>query len=251
MSVLALDTATGHLAVALGDASGVAAELRLAADRRHAELLAPAVARLCELTGTRLSTLAAVAVGRGPGLYSGLRVGITTARMLAQALGVPVVAVGSPDLVAFPLRHTHRRVVVALPARRREVFYARYRPVPGGLARDGDYGVATPDELAAELLAGREEVLLAGAGILAHREVFDGLDHAEIAGPDLHLPSAAALVELALARLEREEFCSPAEVTPWYLRPSDAELNAAVGSLPGAPAGPAEPAGPPGGRDGG
>jgi tRNA threonylcarbamoyladenosine biosynthesis protein TsaB len=171
--------------------------------------------------------------------------------MLAQALGVPVVAVGSPDLVAFPLRHTHRRVVVALPARRREVFYARYRPVPGGLARDGDYGVATPDELAAELLAGREEVLLAGAGILAHREVFDGLDHAEIAGPDLHLPSAAALVELALARLEREEFCSPAEVTPWYLRPSDAELNAAVGSLPGAPAGPAEPAGPPGGRDGG
>jgi len=232
VTVLALDTATRYLAVALGDADGVAGEVRLDAHQRHAELLAPAIATLCEHTGVRIDALAAVAVGRGPGLYSGLRVGITTARMLAQVLGSPVVGIGSPDLVAFPLRHTHRQIVVALPARRRELFCGWYRPVPGGVARDGEYRIVGPDELAAELVATREEILVAGPGAAAHREVLDGLDHVELAGPDQHLPSAAALVELALGRLEREEFCTAAELEPLYLRPSDAEL---------APGGPVAP----------
>src|SRR5436305_14491 len=79
--------------------------------------------------------LAAIAVGTGPGLFTGLRVGVTTAKVMAQALRIPVVGIPSLDLVAYPLRHTDRTIVAVLDARRHEVFAARYRPVPGGVQR--------------------------------------------------------------------------------------------------------------------
>src|SRR5262249_57569166 len=94
-----------------------------------------------------------IAVGLGPGLFTGLRVGVTTARTMAQALRVPVVGVASLDLVAYPLRHTNRLVAAVLDARRGEVFHARYRPVPGGVQRGGDYEVRAPADLVADLVA--------------------------------------------------------------------------------------------------
>ena len=72
---------------------------------------------------------------------------------MAQTLRVPVVAVPSPDLVAYPLRHAGRLIAVVLDARRREVFHARYRPVPGGVQRVSDYAVGPAADLVAELIA--------------------------------------------------------------------------------------------------
>ena len=224
MLLLALDTATPQVAVAIGDDGRVRGEVRLAGRRRHAEQLAPAIAYLCEQTRVRLAQLAAVAVGVGPGLFTGLRVGVTTAKVMAQTLRVPVVAVPSPDLVAYPLRHTGRLVAVVLDARRHEVFHVQYRPVPGGMQRVSDYAVGPAADLVADLAAGGEEVLLAGDGVEANRHEFAVLDRAEDAGPEFEAPSAAALVALATGRVEREEFTSSWEVQPLYLRASDADL---------------------------
>ena len=224
MLVLAIDTATPRVAVAIGDNGRVRGEITLAGERRHAEQLAPAIAYLCEQTGVRLEQLAALAVGVGPGLFTGLRVGVTTAKVMAQALRVPVVAVPSLDLVAYPLRHARRLVAVVVDARRREVFYARYRPVPGGVQRVSDYAVGPAADIVAELAAGAEEVLLAGNGVDPYQRDFATLERAERAGPEFEAPSAAALVELATGRIEREEFAAPWDVAPLYLRASDATL---------------------------
>jgi tRNA threonylcarbamoyladenosine biosynthesis protein TsaB len=154
-----------------------------------------------------------------------MRVGVTTAKVMAQALRIPVVPIVSLDLVAYPLRHTHRAIVAVLDARRREVFRATYRPVPGGVQRVSDYAVGAPADLVAELAASGDEVLLAGDGVAAHAEELGALDHAELAGPEFAAPSTAALVALAAAHYEREEFSTPWEVEPLYLRESDAELS--------------------------
>ncbi len=225
MLVLAFDTATAVVSVAVGDDGAVLGEIRLSAGRRHAETLVPAISYLCDGVGVDLAHVAAIAVGLGPGLFTGLRVGVTTAKMMAQALRVPVVGVPSLDLVAWPLRHTSRTVVAVLDARRREVFHARYRPLPGGLERLGDYSVGTPAALVGELQVEGNEVLLAGDGVDAYRECFDGLEHAERAGAEFVAPSAAALVDLATRRIEREEFDTPWDVRPLYLRASDAEIE--------------------------
>jgi tRNA threonylcarbamoyladenosine biosynthesis protein TsaB len=112
-----------------------------------------------------------------------------------------------------------------LDARRREVFWASYRPVPGGVQRVSEYQVQPPAEVVAELAAGGEELLLAGDGVARYREEFAALERAETAGSAFDAPSAAALVELASAKVAREEFVAPNEVRPLYLRQSDAEIN--------------------------
>jgi tRNA threonylcarbamoyladenosine biosynthesis protein TsaB len=225
MLLLALDTATPRVSVAIGSAGSVLGEVKLVGGRRHAEQLAPAIRYLCDELDVDLHHLTAIAVGLGPGLFTGLRVGVTTAKVMAQALRVPVVGIPSLDLVAYPVRHTSRIVAAVLDARRREVFHAQYRPVPGGVQRVSDYEVGPPGDLVAELDAGTEEVLLVGDGALAYPTEFSRLERVEHAGPAFTAPSAAALIELATARVEREEFEAPWDVHPLYLRRSDAEIE--------------------------
>jgi tRNA threonylcarbamoyladenosine biosynthesis protein TsaB len=223
--VLAIDTATTRVSAAIGDRGALLGEVSLAGGRRHAELLAPAIRYLCDELDVSPVRLAAIAVDVGPGLFTGLRVGVTTAKTMAYALRVPVVGIASLDLVAYPLRHSSRLVVTVLDARRHEVFCASYRPVPGGVQRVSEYEVRHPAELVAELEAGTDELLLAGDGVDAYRDEFASLDHAELAGPDYVAPSLAALVQLATARVEREEFEPASQLRPLYLRTSDAEIH--------------------------
>ena len=226
MLVLAIDTATTRVSAAIGDGGAVIGEVSLAGGRRHAEQLAPAIQYLCRELDVSLGQLAAIAVGIGPGLFTGLRVGVTTAKVMAQALRIPVVAVPSLDLVAYPLRHTQpsrRRGARRPPAR--GVLPRPYRPVPDGVQRVSDYAVWQPAELVAELESGTDELLLAGDGVATFRDEFAALDHAEFAGAGHDAPSAAALVALATAHVEREEFQPQSEIRPLYLRTSDAEIN--------------------------
>lgn len=231
MTVLCLDTATDDVSVALGRGGAVLGDVRLRAPRRHAEVLVPTIEFLFRRTGVELAQVGAIAVGIGPGLFTGLRVGVTTAKSLAQVLNVPVVGVPSLDLIAYPLRYGHALVAAVIDARRGEVFYALYRPVPGGLQRVSDYEVGSPRELVAELGAQSGEVMLAGGGALLYRRELAELEHAMIAGPAHAAPDARALVELAEARVEREEFSPLWDVHPLYGRRSDAEINRERGRL--------------------
>jgi tRNA threonylcarbamoyladenosine biosynthesis protein TsaB len=229
MLLLGIETATRRVGVVFASEDGMLARVELGgyADSgppRHAERLVPAIEYCCDQIATTLDHVSAIAVGIGPGMFTGLRVGVTTAKVLAQTLRVPMIPIPSLDLLAHPLRHSHRLVVPAIDARRNELYYALYLTVPGGVQRASDYEVGSPDDLAAELEARGEEALLCGDGALRFASVFDDVKGTELAGPAHAAPSLASLSELAIARYEREEFCAPDDVLPLYLRKSDAEL---------------------------
>jgi tRNA threonylcarbamoyladenosine biosynthesis protein TsaB len=227
--LLCLDTSTAQVGVAVVSEAGILGEVRLARGRRHAEQLAPAITYLLGELELSPSGLAAIAVGNGPGLFTGLRVGVTTAKVMAQALRIPVIPVSSLDLLAHPLRHTRRLIVAAIDARRGEIYHASYRRVPGGIQRLDGYQVGRPSALAAELQAGAQEVLLVGDGALRYADEFAGSALIEAASPVHAHPSPGALAELALARYQREEFSQPWEIELLYLRKADAEANWEVG----------------------
>jgi tRNA threonylcarbamoyladenosine biosynthesis protein TsaB len=230
MLLLGLDTATRRVGVVLADEHGMLGRVELgstfaSAQPRHAEMLAPAIAWCCEQCGVDVDQVSAIAVGIGPGMFTGLRVGVTTAKILAQAQRVPVIAIPSLDLLAYPLRYARRLVVATIDARRHELYWAMYRHVPGGVQRVSDYELAAPEDLVAEIEARGEDALVCGDGALRFADAFAPLDRrVELAGPAHASPSLTALIELARARYEREDFCAPSEVLPMYLRRSDAEL---------------------------
>src|SRR5262245_62352939 len=109
MHVLAFDTATDVVSVALGRNGEPLGAVQLAAGREHAERLVPAIDEVVDGTGVGLDRLAAIAVGVRPGRFTGLRVWVTTAKVMAQALGIPVVGIGSLDLIAFFFFSSRRR----------------------------------------------------------------------------------------------------------------------------------------------
>ena len=225
MIVLGIETATPQSSVAFGTGTEILGALSVSAGRGHQEVLAPAIERLVEWTGVELSTIGGVAVGTGPGLFTGLRVGVETAKTLSQVLMVPILGLPSLDALAFGVRHARRLIAAVIDARRKEVFYALYRPAPGGVTRESDYRVASPEHLAADLQARGEEVLLVGNGAILYRKHLEELGKGvDFASPALASPHASALVELSVPRFQREDFERPYDVVPLYLRKSDAEI---------------------------
>ncbi|HEY2429618.1 MAG TPA: tRNA (adenosine(37)-N6)-threonylcarbamoyltransferase complex dimerization subunit type 1 TsaB [Acidimicrobiales bacterium] len=223
MIVLGIETATTQVGCALGGHEGVLASVHVARGRRHAETLTPAIAFMCEQAQIELAEVGAIAVDIGPGLFTGLRVGVATGKAMAQALRVPVVGLSSLDLLAYPVRFTRRLIAAVIDARRGEVFAAFYRQVPGGVQRVTEPVVGRPEDVAAELEARGEETLLVGDGALRYADAFAGLSHVERASVGTAHPSAAALVELAQPRVQREEYVQPWELEPLYLRQADAD----------------------------
>ena len=225
MIILGVESATTQVGCAIGGHEGVLASTHSARGKRHAESLAPQIEFVLAQARVTVDEISVVAVDVGPGLFTGLRVGISTAMATAFGLGVPMIGVSSLDLVAFPVRHTRRLIAAAVDARRGELFTAFYRQVPGGLQRVTEPHVVTPDDLYAELEAASTETLVVGDGALRYRDQLGSLSKVEIGDESLAYPSAASLVALAHARALREEFVQPAEISPMYLRRPDAEVN--------------------------
>lgn len=225
MIILGIDTASMQVGCAIGGAEGVLGCFHAAHGRRHAEVLAPAIQFVSEKTGIALAQVSLVAVDTGPGLFTGLRVGVATAKAMAQALRVPMIGLSSLDLLAHPVRHSDRLIVSVMDARRGEVFTASYRRVPGGLQRVDEPRTCTPENLAGKLSAGDDDVLLVGDGAIRYADVLSQVRHAEIESSVLAYPSASSLVQLAHPRAVREEYVQVGELEVTYLRKPDAEIN--------------------------
>ena len=208
MLLLALDTATPSVTVALHDGSDVIASSGQVDARRHGELLLPAVDRVLAAAGLRLDAVTGIVVGIGPGPYTGLRVGLMTADTFGLALGVPVHGVCTLDGLAYAADIGEGPFVVATDARRKEVYWARYAD---SRTRLTDPAVDRPADIADQVAA----VPAVGAGALLYPDTFP-----EAREPE-HV-SAASLASLAAERLERGEELPPPR--PLYLRRPDAQV---------------------------
>jgi len=126
--LLAFDTATPAVTVALHDGRRVLAETVTVDARRHGELLAPSIAKVIADAGAEPGDLTAIAAGVGPGPYTGLRVGVVTARVFGRTLGVPVHGVCTLDVIARAALHAAagRDFIAVTDARRKELYWARY-----------------------------------------------------------------------------------------------------------------------------
>jgi tRNA threonylcarbamoyladenosine biosynthesis protein TsaB len=134
--LLAFDTATAAITVAVADGPAILAETTTLDPRRHGELLAMGIDEALRKAGVAATDLGGIAVGVGPGPFTGLRVGVVTARAMGSVLGIPVAGVCSLDVLAHAARLPDE-FLVATDARRQEVYWARY--APGGRRLDGPH----------------------------------------------------------------------------------------------------------------
>ena len=228
MRLAAIETATAATALAVGE--DVDVDEVLADDRRrHTEVLAPCLAGLLAARGWSPSDLDVVVVDVGPGLFTGLRVGVATAKGLSVATGVGLVAVSSTDVLAQAACDAGITGTVAavLDVRRGEVVAALHRCGPDGATELHAPVLSTPVQLAARLAAGEERVVAVGDGATRYR---DELGVASVSvRDDLVVPSPASAIRLVRRRLAAgARPVGHGQVHAWYVREADAVANFSV-----------------------
>jgi tRNA threonylcarbamoyladenosine biosynthesis protein TsaB len=228
MILLAMDTSTSAITVALHDGAGALAERSVLDARAHTEHLAPLIAEALSAAGLSPVDVTDVAVGVGPGPFTGLRVGLVTARTFAHALGLPCHGVVSLDALAH---HAVQRgsvadateFVVATDARRKEVYVGHYVTAQGRATRLTDPSVARPAEVDERLRA----LPAVGRGGHLYPDAFPhGVGPLDV--------SAVALAEVALRQLAEGVEVA---VDALYLRRPDTHPSASVKSTLVAPRG--------------
>jgi tRNA threonylcarbamoyladenosine biosynthesis protein TsaB len=234
MLILSIETATQSVGVALANEQGVVAHLEVRQGRRHAETVVPAVEQLLAHAEASMADITRIAVDVGPGLFTGLRVGVATAKAYALALDVPIVAISSLELVAYEvaplllhaasntgnpsLQNGAVRFGCVIDARRKELYSARFEAsmVNGQLLCKQSIStfVAKPSDVREAFSAAGISVV-AGDGATVYPGAFEGF--ALVAGS----PRASVLSERALL----VEGIAADDIELDYVRAPDAEIN--------------------------
>ncbi len=222
MKLLAIETSTPGSSVALSDATEIVATASRTDRMGHSAFLVPAMEFCFDQAGWNPDVIDAVAVDLGPGLYTGIRVGLATAQGIAAALGVPVIPGTSLDLIAWDAKTGRRHIWSVVDVRRGQVAVASYHPVPGGVLRDGAPELTTPEEVRGLLESDREDVLLVGDVPALGDHVVGGMSGVKVGGP--RYPSASVLALVGMGKLERDEVPAPSEIRPRYLRDADVSV---------------------------
>lgn len=228
LPALAIDTSTEDLSLAVSRAGGEPAERLVTAGRRHLELLLPEIDSLLRQEGLEVAEIDCLAVGTGPGAFSGLRVGIATARALAQALEVPLYGGGTLEALARGLASGPeagaRWLLPLIDAKRGQVFTRLYRKEGDRVLARSETLCLDPGELPGALkLPAGERALAGGNGALAWHELLSACEELEVLpGEDpRHRVRAAHFLRLAVPDAFR--MADLLKVMPLYVRGPDAD----------------------------
>jgi tRNA threonylcarbamoyl adenosine modification protein YeaZ len=228
---LALDTSTEEVATGLGSVgpAGVhlLGETNLDVPRASLTHLFPAVLRLLQSADRTIEEVEAVVVGRGPGSFTGVRIGVSAAKGIAQGRGVPLFGVNTLDAIAERFAGRQGLVGVVGDAMRREVYPALYRLSSSGIERLTPDAVAVPAVVAAEWAALGEPVLLAGNALRKYAGLFtEAMGEAAMFAPEaVWTPTGESLLMASWRAALRNDAGDgdPGALLPVYTRLSDAE----------------------------
>ena len=224
MRILAVDTATTSCSVAIVDKTSLLSEFTLAKEETHSKHLMDMIKAALRMSGLNFSDLDGFAVTRGPGSFTGLRIGISTIKGLAVASEKPVVGVSSLETLALQVSYSRDLICPILDARRGEVYFSRYRFLNGHLKKQTKERVAPPDQAVEDL---NESCLFVGNGALLYKEmILEKMGELASFAPLIqNTIRASTMAYLSMAKFENNDTDDIEKILPYYIRKSDAELN--------------------------
>lgn len=221
MKILAIDTATKAASAAIVSSQGIVGEIGLNIGKTHSQKFLPAVAQLLNLCDMSLADMDGFAVTIGPGSFTGVRIGLATAKAWSYGLDKPVIGINTLD--AFAGNGDCSYICPILDARRNEFYTCLYehgQPI-------WDYQALSPLALAERLNAIDDRIEFVGDAALGYQDFFK-----EQLGEKAYFPEsarqvfmAASLGAMALAKLEQGKSATALEIQPFYLRASEAEIK--------------------------
>lgn len=233
MLALGIESAGETAGIALADDAGVVAEYSFRHHQNLTRRLVPSIARLLDDTGLPRESLELVAVSVGPGSFTGIRIAVTTAKTIAQALGIGIV--GIPTLEAFArgaLGAADGLVCATLHARRDEFYVGLFRQTDRAWQTLVNEEALTVEKLAALIAEQDQPVLVCGEAVIRGLELLAPLGHrVRIADSWQSIPRAAAVAAMGILRAREGKLDDLMALAPKYTRPSQAETRLEEGKL--------------------
>ncbi len=224
MYVLGIDTSTMTGSVAIITEDRLIAEYTLNTRTTHAERLLTEVEHLLRSTALHIRDIDGIAVAAGPGSFTGLRIGVTTAKSIAYSIQKPIVSIPSLDALASHYLFSKLLICPILDARKKEVYTAFYRNAGARVQRLSEYSVIAPEKFLREIT---EPVVFLGDAVPVYREQIEKMlgEYALFADAAHLLARAGLIAKLGCDRLTTGEYDDCFSLAPFYIRKSDAEIH--------------------------
>jgi tRNA threonylcarbamoyladenosine biosynthesis protein TsaB len=224
MKILAVDTATKSCSVAVVQEKSLLTEITTVRKQSHSKHLMEMINRVIRLSGLALSELDGFAVTRGPGTFTGLRIGISAVKGLSAASGKPIVGVSSLDALAMQASYSPYLICPLIDARKGEVYFSRYRLRNGQLKKEADENVFPPEKALVDL---NETCLFIGDGALNYQQMILNKmgTSAFFASSFQNTIRASTVAYLSMNKFKNNDTDDVGRFVPHYIRRSDAELN--------------------------
>jgi tRNA threonylcarbamoyladenosine biosynthesis protein TsaB len=225
MKILSIETSTMLGGIAIMDQeSGLIAETRLNVKTTHSERLMNAIRSTLLQAELHLDDISAFAVAIGPGSFTGLRIGLSTAKGLAYSTGNPLITVPTLEAFAWNFPFSKYPVCVMLDARKKEVYAAVFEwQKDNFMRRVGELSIR-PLELLRDL---QDSVVFAGEAVLLYKELITETmgERAFFASREKMVPSPSNVAMLGMLKAAKADYTDPAEAVPMYIRKSEAEIK--------------------------
>ncbi len=224
MKILAVDTATKSCSVAIIDKDTLLAEVSINNKQTHSKHLMEMINNALVMSDLNISELDGFAVVKGPGSFTGLRIGISSIKGLAASSGKPVVGISSLDALAMQSNFFPYLIFPLLDAHKGEIYCSRYRFKDYILRKLAKEQVLPPDKAFCNI---NEPCIFIGSGAFLHREIIlDRIgEFARFAFPFQNTIRASTVAYLGMNRLEKNDTDDVLTLVPRYIRKSDAELK--------------------------
>jgi tRNA threonylcarbamoyl adenosine modification protein YeaZ len=224
MKVLSLDSATEAATCAILDDNRVLGEITFNYKKQHSIVLMPIIDTLLKNTGTDIKSIDGFVVSKGPGSFTGLRIGMATIKGLCQGTDKPFISVSTLDALAYNLAYSEGLICPILDALRNNVYTAIYKFNGSKLCRISDYMAISIDELINILNKEDCKITFLGDAVSKFKEkLFQELNSVQFSPAHLNLVKASSLGELGMKLIENAQCDDIYTSAPIYLRKSQAE----------------------------
>lgn len=222
---LGIDTSSLVSSVALMDDSHILGELTIQAGLTHSEQLVPQIDMLLTASQVNKDMLQGIVVSMGPGSFTGLRIGMGTAKAMAYALHIPLYGVMTMDSLARNISYTDRTICTVIDAQKKHVYAAIYKYKDNELICEEQPFVVEAAKLVDLFKESKEQVLFLGDGVKRIGKLLDeSIPNAIIVDIEQQIPKASSLLLSARILIDKGQVSNPMDMVPYYIRRSEAEV---------------------------
>ena len=224
MKILGIDTSSMAASVAVIEDNKLICEYTINTKKTHSQKLMPMIENMLGLSDLNVREIDAIAVCEGPGSFTGLRIGMATAKAIAHVNDIPVIGVNSLEALAANMNLCDKKICSILDAQRNQVYTGRYHYEGTKLVEIKEIGIQPIDELLEELAQSKEEWILVGEAVYKYEDKIKEIANIEIPAASNNVTKAGSLCSVAKVKFdEGKDIFNCYTVNPLYIRKSQAE----------------------------